>query len=261
VQSTGAGQYQTLLLATEPAPGKHKVFRFYANAGQPSFAALVAAVAVFVPHGGDLRALDVKLALKTMGARDLDRVVGISVFSVVFLAVVIALLPKLVHGLDFGKQKIDCGKLGEGAALESHNVVITDARALEGWVLSVTTVSKKNGVETGRSTKDYTPIVPDDWERGEPVRVVLETKHGTDIQGKSLRGIARTVMWEGLGSQQREWFQKKLGVKLAKDVVLVEFQAESSTDLYTFLGVMAGMGVVGGLLAWAIAHQRKKKKG
>jgi hypothetical protein len=258
VQSTGRGQFLTLYLGTEPSPGKKKVFRFLSNAGQPAFGALVSALLPYVPPGGDLRALDDKPALKAMGAVDLDKVVGLSVFGVIFVAVFIGLLPKLVHGLDFGQQKIAVDDLAEAKSLDSRNVIVTHARRLDGWTLAVTTVTKKNGVETGRSTKDYVPLVPKDWERGEPIRVILETKHDADLDQKAYPGIARTVMWEGLGSSQREFFEKK-GIKVAKDVVVVEHLAEPSTDLWIFLGVHGGLLLLGGLLAWAVGRGKKKK--
>lgn len=261
LQSTMAGGYQTLYLATEPSSGKRKVFRFYANAGHPAFAALVAALVAYLPPGGDLRALEPKAALKTMGARDLDKLVGAVMFGLIFGGVTIGLAPKLVHGLDFGEQKLSVAELGEAPALESRNVVLTHARVLDGWTLAVTTVSKKNGIETGRSTRDYVPVVPKDWERGEPIHVVLEAKHGADLGDRPLRGIARTVLWEGLGSSQREWFQKKIGAKVAKDAVLVELRAESSTDLYTFLGVEGGMLAIAGMIAGVVLWKGRKNKG
>jgi hypothetical protein len=262
VQSTGGGAFQVLYLTTEPAPGKRKVFRFYANAGQPAFAALVAALVTLLPPGGDLRALDEKAALRTMGARDLDKVVGAVMFALIFGGVTLGVSPKLVHGIDTGEQKLTVAELGElrdGGSLESRNVVLTKARVLDGWTLAVTTVNKKNGIETGRSTRDYVPIVPKDWERDEPIHVVLETKHGADLGERPIRGIARTVMWEGLGSDQRAWFQKKIGAKIAKDAVLVELRAEPSTDLYTFLGVEGGMLAIGGLIAGVVVWKRRKK--
>ncbi len=259
VQSAGQGQFRTLFLATEPLAGKRKIFRFYANAGQPAFEALVASLLPYLPPGGDLRALDDKAALKTMGAVDLDRVVLLSVFGGIFLIAFVALLPKLVHGLDGGEQKISVDALGEGKPLESRNVRVTKARRLDGWTLAVTTVNKKNGVETGRSTKDYVPLVPKDWERDEPIRVILETPHGAELDDAPYRGIARTVLWEGLGSSQREFFTKK-GIKLAKDVVLVEYGAQPSTDLWTFAGVLGGLTALCGIVAGLVAFKKRKRR-
>ena len=55
---------------------------------------------------------------------------------------------------------------------------------------------------------------------------------------KKFDGILRNVMWEGLSSTQRDFFKDKIHVKLASDVVLVEYKAESSTDLGIFVGAL-----------------------
>lgn len=259
VQQNAAGAYLTLYLATEPAPGKKKVFRFLANAGQPQFDAMVHALLPHLAPGGDLRALDDKAALKTMGARDVDKLVGAIFFALVMLLSLVGLSPKLVHGLDFGSQDVTAEQLGDGAALESRNLTITKAKALTGWALAVTTISKKNGVETGRSTSDYVPIVPKNWERDEPVHIVLETKHGADLDLKEFEGIARNVWWEGLSDEKREWFKKKIGVTLAKDAILLQHRAKSSTDLWTYVGVNAALAGLGVLIGWTVIRKKKQK--
>lgn len=255
VQRTGAGQYETLLVATEPAPGKKKIFRFYANAGQPQFHALASALAARVPHA-DRRALSPKDAMKAMGARDVETITILVICLLIPLIIGFALIPKLIHGLDDGKARVKLSQLEKGKALDSHNVAISGGVVAADKALSVTTVSKRNGVETGRSTKFYVPLVSKNWDESDPVKVVLETKELSSSEMSKLEdadvveGIVRDVWWEGLGSKQADYLRDKMHLKLDKDVILVEYKADPGSDLMVFglaFGISTGVMLIIGV--------------
>lgn len=255
----------TLVVATEPAPGKKKILRFSAVAGQPSFDAFAAALAVHMPPGGDLRAKPTPDALKAMGARDVQIVTVVLFASVLTIGAFVTLLPKLIHGLDFGRYEVPVGKVARGP-LESRNVVVTEARAWIAATLAVTTTQTKYGMETGRWTESYVPLMPSGFQKSDAVHAVLHVKKLTEagadelVSTQKFPGIARTVLWEGLDGETRAWFKEKIGVKIADDCVLVDYEARHSTDLLTALGADFATAVLMGGLAWVTIWARRRKR-
>jgi len=199
-----------------------------------------------------------------MGARNVELITAAVVMLLIPLALAIGLFPKLLHGLDGGHEKVKLAKLAKGYSPSTSNLTITDARVDTTSALSLTTVSKRNGIETGRTTKFYIPLVAKGADDDEPIRVIIETSKLTASEmseleeSSSIKGIARDVMWEGLASSQREWFTTKAHRKLAKDVLLFEYKAEPGSDLVLFLvavGVTTAiMGIIGVIV---VVKQRK----
>ena len=259
------GQFRELLVGTEPSPGKKKVFRFSANVGQGAFDAFVAAVVARRPDC-DRRSLDAKTAMTMMGAKNVELITGLVLFGLLVGGLAIGMLPKLLHGIDGGHEKVKVEKLAGGYAPSTSNLTLTAGRAETIDTLSLTTVSKRNGIETGRSTKYYIPIVAKDADDDDPIKVVLVTpKLGpgaleTLERASSFEVMARDVLWEGLSSTQREWFVKHAHRKLAKDALLVEYEAEPSSELLLFLGVVGGTSVLVGLLIGFVVYQQRKQQ-
>lgn len=263
VRRTGGGVYEEMVVGLEPTPGKNKVLRFSANAGQPGFHAFLQAVLARRPDI-DRRALDEKTAMKMIGAKNVELITAAVVMLILPLILGIVLLPKLIHGLDGGHEKVKLAKLVKGYAPSTSNLTITNAKVDTSNTLSLTTVSKRNGVETGRSTKFYIPLVEPDADEDEPIKVILETPKLADSQlaeledSTSIKGMARDVMWEGLASSQRDWFVDKAHRKLAKDVLLVEYKAEPGGELTVFLvalGVTTVLMAIVGVIV--VVKQRK----
>ncbi len=256
-------QYETIVVGTEPSPGKKKIFRFSANPGQAAVHAFVQALVALRPEG-DLRALDRKTAFKTMGAKDVDLITLVVVFGLLFGILAIALLPKLIHGVDGGHHKLALSKLEKSKDLDSRNVTIPAARLAVEHTLAFTTVNKKYGVETSRSTKYYIPVGREGWDEDDEIHVILETKKITDSElakledASSFEGIVRDVLWEGLGSKQHEWFTKSAKLKLANDVVLLEYGAEPGTDLVMYLGITGGTAVICGIICGVVLLRRRR---
>ncbi|MGZ3450393.1 MAG: hypothetical protein ACXVEF_12405 [Polyangiales bacterium] len=259
----GGGQYDELLLGTEPAPNKKKVFRFSANAGQPQFRALADTIAAYRPDI-DRRAMPEKEAMAMMGAKNVEMMVLVGVLGIIPLILAIALLPMLIHGLDSGKERVKLSQLVKGKSLESHNLVISGGRVLTEKSLSVTTVNKRNGIETSRSTSYYVPLVPKDWDEGDPIKVVIKTKQLSNSEIAELEesdvipGVARDVLWEGLDSKQADWFKEKGHLELSKDVILLEYKADSANDLLTYCIALGATTVTLFLIGVFVAIKQRK---
>jgi len=241
VQQAGGGVHVNLLLAVARPSGKNKILRLYANPGDPGFLAFVEAIVAHRPDI-DLRGLEESVALKKMGAANMD-LIGLVIMVLVIPAIVGGfLLPKLVHGLDFGQDRIALATIEQGTGPDSRNVVITNAQARLDQSIEQTTTTTKGGVETGATTKYYLPLVPPDWNGDTSVHVILKTDPLTTPEehklehGTSFPGVVRDVLWEGLDDGKREFFTKEVGLKLADGVKLVEYRADPRTDLLVFLG-------------------------
>lgn len=244
VRRTGQGQYDEMIVGAEVS-GKKKVFRFSGEAGHPGFAAFTQAVLARRPDI-DRRAMPEKDALKLIGAKNVELITGVVTFAIILGIVMVALLPKLIHGLDGGHEKVKISKLVKGYSPGTSNLTITDARVDTSHALSLTTVSKRNGIETGRSTKFYIPLVDKDADDDDPIKVIIETKQLSNSEmseledSDAIKGIVRDTLWEGLGSSQRDYFIEKAHRKLAKNVLLLEYKAEARDDLVLF-GVATGV--------------------
>lgn len=263
VRRTGGGVYEEMVVGLEPTPGKKKVLRFSANAGQPGFHAFLQAVLARRPDV-DRRALDEKTAMKMIGAANVELITAMVIFAIAVFGIGFALLPKLIHGLDSGHEKVKLAKLIKGYSPSTSNLTITNAKVDTSNTLSLTTVSKRNGIETGRSTKFFIPLVDEDADEDEPIKVILETPKLADSQladleeSTSIKGMARDVMWEGLGSSQRDWFVDKAHRKLAKDVLLVEYKAEPGGDLTIFLVAVGISAVITGIIGVVVVVKQRK---
>jgi hypothetical protein len=257
------GPFDELIVGTEPSPGKKKVFRFSADGGQPGFHAVVEALVARRPDT-DRRALPASEAMKLIGARNVELIVLVVGLAIVPVILAIALLPTLVHGLDRGETKLSLAKLAKDRSYDSRNLVITGARLETSKAMSLTTVNKRNGIETGRSTKFYIPLVPKDWDDGDPVHVVLETKELLPFEleelesSSSFRGVARDVLWEGLGSKQRTFLEKDQGLRLSKDLLLFEYRAKTDNDLAVYLGVVGGTTFVFAVIGLIVYLKHRK---
>lgn len=258
-----AGEQQALLLTHEPTPGKTKILRLYANTGEAGFQAFVQAIVAQRPEI-DRRGLDEKSALKMMGAVNVELygLWGALLFVPVLVAV--ALLPKAVHGLDFGRDTVSLSQLAEGKALASRNVNLTGAKANLDDALEVTTTHTRSGSST-QSTKYFVPLCAPDWSKTEPVHVVLETGElGAQEQRElaeaaTFSGIVRNVLWEGLGGRERDYFSEKMGLKLADHVVLVEYQANPTFDLALFGGGVALTVVIVTSIGAVVCFKRRRR--
>lgn len=239
VKRAAGGNYDEMIVGAEVS-GKKKVFRFSAEAGHPGFIAFTQALLARRPDI-DRRAMPQKDALKLIGAKNVELITGVVTIAIILGIVMFALLPKLIHGVDGGHEKVKISKLVKGYSPGTSNLTITDARVDTTNALSLTTVSKRNGIETGRSTKFYIPLVAKDADDDEPIKVIIETKQLSSSEmseledSTAIKGMVRDVLWEGLASSQRDWFIEKAHRKLAKNVVLFEYKAEASEDLTIFL--------------------------
>ncbi|MCL2824000.1 MAG: hypothetical protein FWD57_08415, partial [Polyangiaceae bacterium] len=163
-------------------------------------------------------------------------------------AVIVALLPRLVHGLDFGEDRVSIAVFVDGHVPISRNMVITGVRAQRGGAEGRVSTRTSAGLDRGgwsESGRRLIPLVPLDWDRDQPVHVVLETEDTSSSEqalvdrSTKFRGILRDVLWEGLREQDRVHLTEDFGLLLADDVKLIEHRADPRYDLLVFIGGVA----------------------
>ncbi len=110
------------------------------------------------------------------------------------------------------------------------------------------------------------PLVPADWQHGDPVHVVLKTHELSAEEAVGLdpaagvEGVLRTVMWEGLPTDEADDLRNNNGIDLAEDAVEVEYQADTSLDLYLGVGLVGFIFVLMSIISVVVARKQKQQE-
>ena len=255
---------QTLWLVEQRPHRGPRMHRIVANAGDPGFFGLVESLVAKRPDI-DLRGQDEKQALGLMGVRDMSWRLGV-LLLLAPVVVGVAMLPRLLHGLDFGEERVSITSLSRGRIPGSRNVVITGARARLSESVEVTTTRTQGARGAAESTRTLVPLVPPAWDRNQPVHALLEisdmssSEEAVVERATKFRGVVRDILWEGLSGEDRAYLTTEAGLKLADDVRLVEYRANPRYDLLVFLGG-TGVSVLVVLAMGTGLWLRKRRRG
>ena len=229
----------SLLVAVRGRGGKTRVRRLVANPGDAGFLALVDALVARRPEA-DVRGRHDQEVLRTLGVgRKMPWAVGVLLLCVP-LTVAVVLFPRLMHGLDFGEERISVLHLAQGRVPGSRNVVVTGARAMRGEGLEMV-ATRGEGSE---STRMLIPLVSPEWERSQPVLVLLSAENLSANEQAALdrmtkfSGIMRDAGWEGLRAEDRVRFTKESGLVLADGARVLEYGGNPRRDLVIYVGAV-----------------------
>lgn len=241
--SNQLGTFNELMLSFEKAPGKNKVLRIWGNSGEAGQQAFIQTLVGMRPDI-DIRHLDAKTAHKTMGAARMEVVAVVIAFFAIMAVMGVLLLPQGLHGIDFGEAHVGIDKLDSGYVPDTHNLIISGHADLDDAMLEKTTHKGSTTVEY------YVPIVSSTWDKTKPVHIVLKTDELDSAAQHRLAhaaefpGVVHDILWEGLGSGARRFFTKQIGLTLADDVKVVDYEENPQFGLYLFVGVMGFTFVV-----------------
>lgn len=251
-------QAEEVLICHETSPGKTKVFRANANLGDPEFARFVDTIAHYRPEA-DLRQYDSKAAHRMMGATNISAIVPVVMTALFTLGAFVAVLPWFIHGVDGGHAEIEVARFADADfEPESRNVTIDDGQFLIDAAVQIETTS-----DSGTSIQYAIPIVPPDWKEGDPVHVVLKTPDLSMEEAANLDpmagidGVLRNVLWEGLPADEADYLRSTHGLKLADDVVEVEYQADTKLQMYIGIGIVLLVGVLMTIVSIVVARKQK----
>ncbi len=257
-----ANHADELMLCHEVAPGKTKIFRVNSELGNSEFRRFVDTLAHYRPDA-DLRRYESSVAHQMMGATNVNKIVPI-VMTLLFTAgIFIFALPWFIHGVDSGHADVEVAQLHEpDFSPESRNVTVKNGQFLIDAALQIE--HTENGSVT--SVEWAIPLVPPDWETGDPVHVVLKTHELSAAEAASIDpmggvdGVMRTVLWEGLPSDELNYLKNNHGLNLADDVVEIEYQADTSMELYIGLFMVGFIFVLMTIISFVVARKQKKEQ-
>ena len=254
-------QAEEVLILHETAPGKTKIYRANADMGDLAFRRFVDTIAHYRPEA-DLRRYDAQTAHRMMGATNVSAIIPIVMTALFTLGALIMVMPWLIHGIDGGHAEVTVAQLGDpDFDPDSRNITVKEGQFLIDAALQIETTSE------GSTTIEWAiPLVPADWESGDPVHVVLKTHElsATEAIGldpaAGVDGVLRTVLWEGLPSDEADYLRSNQGLDLAADAVEIEYQAETSLDLYLGIGIVGFIFVLMSIVSVVVARKQKQEQ-
>lgn len=254
-------QAEEVIISHETAPGKTKIYRANANMGDAEFRRFVDTLAHYRPEA-DLRRYDSQTAHRMMGATNVSAIVPIVMTALFTLGALIMVMPWLIHGIDGGHAEVTVAQLGDaGFSPDSRNITVKQGQFLIDAALQIETTSE------GSTTVEWAiPLVPEDWETGDPVHVVLKTHELSAEEAVGLDpaagvdGVLRNVMWEGLPSDEADYLRNNNGITLAEDAVEIEYQADTSLELYLGIGLVGFIFVLMSIVSVVVARKQKQQQ-
>ncbi len=244
------------ILAHEAGPNQLKRVRFNASFGQQSFDEFIQAVLARRPEI-DIREKPLDEAHKLMGAPNFVKWAPLIAVVLVVGAVAVFFIPAILHGLDSGQQTIDAAQCAAECDVATSNLTVRGTLLLDAAIQKETT-REGSSVKT---VQVYVPLVPRDWKAGDPIYLVVETPDMSNAEFDELAAldavpaVLRDTLWEGLGSDEAEFFEKDVGLKLADEVRLLEYRAKPERDLYLGLGAIGLTLLIMVIVAIVIARK------
>jgi hypothetical protein len=210
--------YRSLFITYTHESGKQKKVQLFAQLGEPGFAALIEGMNAALGQKG-LNHLDKKEAFKIMKTADPKKVGALAAMIIVFALTTTVMLPGLLHFFDFGfDDEVFVEELIAGE-YESRNMT------LYGYPLEETLEETYTKGSTTTITY-YIPIVGEDWEYGDQIDVIMKFSeddyYNADEESVAFTGVARNIWYEGLDSDEKEFFNTEYGFEVSEDVIMFE---------------------------------------
>ena len=254
-------QAEEVMICHEPTPGKTKIYRANANLGDPEFKRFVETLAHYRPEA-DLRRYDPKTAHNMMGATNFTAMVPVVMTTLFTLGAFILVLPWVIHGVDGGHADVEVAQLADADySPDSRNITVKNGQFLIDAALQIETTS-----DSGTTIEWAIPLVPPEWKSGDPVHVVLKTHELSAEEAANLDpmggidGVLRTVLWEGLPSDEADYLKNNNGLNLADDAVEVEYQADTKLEFYLGIGIVAFIGILMTIISVVVARKQKQEQ-
>jgi hypothetical protein len=211
--------------------GKQKKIQLFTQHGEQGFHALIDGLNQAIPQKC-LNHLDKKEAFKIMKAADPKKVGALGAMIVIFVLSTIFMYPGLCHYFDFGYDDEVYVEDIVAGDYESRNVT------LYGYPLQETLEETYTKGSTTTITY-FVPIVGESWEDGDPIEVILKFSeddyYNADEESLEFTGVIRNIWYEGIDSDEAEFFETEYGFEVSDDVVMVEATGEERNGLMEFI--------------------------
>jgi len=249
-----------LILSYVTGADKLKRIRCNANFAEQGFQDLIKAILARRPEI-DIRDKPLNEAHKLMGAVNFVRWAPAIVAILVVGIVAFIFLPSLIHGLDFGKQTIDIAYCVTDCPISTGNLKVKGILLPE-YAMVLESTQEDTGITTVEA--EYYPLVRVDWQEDDPVYMILKTPYTDDytfeelLRLPAIPGVLRNVLWEGLSSEYRNFFRDEIGINLADNLMLLDYNADTGFEFMISLIVIGSVLLVMLVLAFFIAKKMPK---
>jgi hypothetical protein len=249
--------YRSLYITWNDESGKLKKIQLIAQLGEPGFTDLIEGLNQSM-GAKNLNHLPKKEAFKLMKAADPKKAAAIGMIIAVLILTTVFMFPKLCHFFDFGFEEATVQQLVDGET-DTRNLNLIGVPLPE-TMEEVTTSTKNSSTTTTR--KIYVPIVSDDYAYDGPVEVIMQFDDLSDAEYYKIMdeveftGVARTIAWEGLEDDEKEFFATEYGLDVSDDVIMFEVTGEEHNDSLMFYVWLLINGLV--VIIFGIVYLRSK---
>lgn len=250
--------YRSIFFTYINESGKQKKIQLFAQLGEIGFRDLIEELNASIGAKG-LNHLPQKEALKVMKAANPKKVGAIGAMVIILILTTTFAFPGLRHYFDFGFEEMSVEQLINGEDAGTRNLKLLGFPLDQ--TLEETTKTTRNG-STTTTIQVYIPIVPSDWEDGDPVHVIMQFDELSDedyygaLGNSDFVGVVRNIWFEGLEDDQIQFFKDEYGMDVSDDVILFEVTGEEHNDSAMFYGWLAINGIF--LILFSIMYIRNR---
>lgn len=233
-------QYQSMYMTYTDNAGKRKKIVLFAALGEMGFMEMVTELKMRMPEKS-LHLLSQKEAFAAMKVANPNKWAPIVAFLLIVGIFGIFLFPGFIHFFDGGHENVTVEQVVAGD-LGTRNVTI------EGDLLDAGTEETVSGRKSGTTHSTFIPIVDENWQEGDPVKVVLKFKELSSfdyteaMDRHSFTGVIRNVWWEGIEKDKVDFFKSEFGLHFEGTPILIEVTGkEAHNDAWSLIvfGIVA----------------------
>lgn len=249
--------YRSLFITYNDEQGKQRKVQMFSQLGEIGFRDLVEELNNTIGNKG-LNHLPEKEAFAAMKTLNPKKWGGVAAFGIMFAIVTALFYPGLRHYFDFGFENAEVRQL-IADDIGTRNLNLAGVPLYE--TLEETTTTTKSG-STTTTVKVYIPVVDPEWDYDRPVQVIMEFDELSDseydavFESSEFVGVVRDVWYEGLDSDQKQFFRDEYNLDVADDAILFEVTGEQHNDGMIF---WIWLGVIGlFVIIFVIAYIKSK---
>lgn len=234
--------YHSLFITYTDEGGKSKKIQLYSSPGDWTFRALCDDLNARIP-GKSLNHLSEADAFKAMKMANPKKWAPVVAFGIIFLVLTLLFYPGLRHFFDFGFESATITEITDGGGKGTRNLKLSGYPLDYG--LEQTTTTTKRG-STTKSTSVYLPIVDENWQEGDPVKMILEfgklsdAEYNDVLEQTEFTGVVRNVGWEGIGSDELKFFKETYSLNMQEKPILFEVTNKEHNDsMFFFIWILS----------------------
>ena len=174
-------------------------------------------------------------AFKMMKTANPKKWAPIAVFFILSICMTIIFYPMLMHYFDKGFAEVTIEDFLANPNIGTRNISI-NGLLLDAGLEETTTTTHKGSTTVTKS--NFIPMVDSAWAEGDPIKTVLEfgemtsSEYDEAISQFQFTGVIRDIWWEGISSDNIDFFKTEYDLKFAGTPVLIEVTNSRHNDGY-----------------------------